>query len=105
MGSKSKARMIQHLLQVLDSLAATLTSDDIPLSIAALPAAMHFIEALQGGLPQGDPPTLVKITEEEYARQFPENFAILMRELDPTWVDPRAQPEPAAEPRRRSRLL
>src|SRR5262245_64546733 len=98
MDSKRTARAIQHLMQVLDTLTATADSDDTPLSIAALPAAMHFIEALQGGLPQGDPPTLVKLTEEEYARQFPENFAILMRELDPNWVDPRAKPELAAEP-------
>src|SRR5262245_63940869 len=102
MDSKRTARAIQHLMQVLDTLTATADSDDTPLSIAALPAAMHCIEALQGGLPQGDPPTLVKFTEEEYARQFPDNWTILMREFDPHYVDPHAQPPPAPEPRRRS---
>jgi len=97
--------MIQHLMQTLDALTATADPDDTPLSIAALPAAMHCIAVLQDGLLQGDPPVRVKVTEQEYARQFPDNYAILMRELDPNWVEPRAQPEPAAEPRRRSRLL
>jgi len=105
MGSKRTARMIQHLMQVLDSLAATVTSDDIPLSIAALPAAMHCIEALESGLPEGDPPVMRKYTEAEYAQAFPDYWTILMREFDPHYVDPRTQPPASPESRSRSRLL
>ena len=104
MKTRHKARLA-YLSHILSGLAENQINDDIPLSEAALPAAMHCIAVLQDGLLQGDPPVLVKLTEQEYARQFPDNYAILMRELDPNWVDPRAKPEPAAEPRRRSRLL
>ena len=105
MDSKRTARTIQHLMQVLDTLTATADSDDTPLSIAALPAAMHCIAVLQDGLLQGDPPVRVKLTEEEYARQFPDNWTILMREFDPHYVDPRTQPPTSPESRSRSRLL
>ena len=105
MDSKRTARTIQHLARVLDALTATADSDDTPLSIAALPAAMHCIAVLEDGLPQGDPPVLVKVTEEEYARQFPDNWTILMREFDPHYVDPRTQSPASPEPRSRSRLL
>jgi len=104
MKTRHKDRLA-YLSQILSGLAENQINDDIPLSEAALPAAMHCIAVLQDGLPQGDPPTLVKLTEEEYARQFPDYWTILMREFDPTYVDPRTDPPAAPKVRRRSRLL
>ena len=99
---KDRLAYLSHLLR---GLVETQNNDDIPLSEAALPAAMHCIAVLQDGLLQGDPPVWVKVTEEEYARQFPDNWTILMREFDPNYVDPRTQPPTSPEQRRRSRLL
>jgi len=93
------------LANLLQQQVDQLGNDDIPLSTAARPAAIHFIEALQYGLPQPGKDGLVKVTEEEYAKRFPDNWTILMRELDPTYVDPRAHPPAPPEPRRRSRLV
>ena len=104
MKTRQKARLA-YLSHILSGLAENQINDDIPLSEAALPAAMHCIAVLQDGLLQGDPPVRVKVTEQEYARQFPDNYAILMRELDPTWVDPRGTAPASSKPRRRSRLL
>jgi hypothetical protein len=93
MGIRQKARMIHHLMKVLDSLGGALVSDDTPLSEAAVPAAIHFIEAIQHG----------GLTEQQYREQHRENWNTLMRELDPNHPDLQGPAQP--EPRRRSRLL
>jgi hypothetical protein len=82
------------LAQLLQQQTDAITSDDTPLPEEAVPAAIHFIEAIQyGGL-----------TEAQYKEQYRENWNILMRELDPNYIDPQT-PAQQPEQRRRSRLL
>jgi len=81
------------LAQLLQQQTDALTSDDTPLSEAAVPAAIHFIEAIQRG----------GLTEEQYREQYRENWNTLMRELDPNHPDLQTPTQP--EQRRRSRLL
>jgi hypothetical protein len=79
------------LAQLLQQQTDALTSDDTPLSEEAAPASIHFIEAIQyGGL-----------TEEQYKEQHPDNWRILMRELDPNYIDPQT---PAQQPEQRVAL-